>query len=409
MSQFMEVIEWLDDTGHEIVHRFPAEGSGEIKLGAQLVVRDSQAAIFFRDGRGLDVFGAGRHTLSTWNLPILTKVLSLPWGFTSPFRAEVYFVNQKVFTNLRWGTRDPVAFRDRELGLVRLRAFGAYTMRVTQPLLFLNSLVGTQGAFGTADVEDYLREVIVSRLNDFLGEELDSLLDLPRRYDEMGVAVRERLSADFSKYGAELIDLLINRITPPEDVQRAIDARAGMAAAGDLDALLKFRAANALGDVATGGGGTVIGGGGSNGGSHGGGPGAGGGGDASAGLGLGVGAGLGMMLPGMLLRTIQGVPAGPESIAARGRADCPDCHGEVTLPSRFCPHCGHQIVVARRCPACDKNLTAQANFCSSCGLDLKAELHCGKCDARLPAGTRFCFRCGEKVEAAAAPPPPSAP
>ena len=135
MSQFMEVIEWLDDTGREIVHRFPAEGSGEIKLGAQLIVRVSQAAVFFRDGRGLDVIGPGRHTLATLNLPILTKVLSLPWGFSSPFRAEVYFVNLKVFTHLRWGTRDPVAFRDRDLGLVRLRAFGVYTMRVTQPLL----------------------------------------------------------------------------------------------------------------------------------------------------------------------------------------------------------------------------------------------------------------------------------
>jgi membrane protease subunit (stomatin/prohibitin family) len=125
MSQFLEVIEWLDESGTEIVHRVPEGGSGETKLGAQLIVRDSQAAIFFKSGRGLDVFGPGRHTLSTLNLPILTKVLALPWGFTSPFRAEVYFVNQKVFTNLRWGTKEPVAFRDRELGLVRLRAFGA--------------------------------------------------------------------------------------------------------------------------------------------------------------------------------------------------------------------------------------------------------------------------------------------
>jgi membrane protease subunit (stomatin/prohibitin family) len=220
MAQFMEVIEWFDNAGTEIVHRYPEEGSGEIKFGAQLIVRENQAAIFFRDGKGLDILGPGRHTLSTLNLPVLTKVLSLPWGFTSPFRAEVYFVNLKVFTNMRWGTKDPVAFKDSQLGLIRLRAFGTFTLQATQPLLFVNTLVGTQGSYDTAHIEDYLREVIVSRLNDFLGEHVDSILDLPRYYDEMAVAVKTRLSEDFRKYGIELVDLFINRITPPEEVQR---------------------------------------------------------------------------------------------------------------------------------------------------------------------------------------------
>ena len=161
MSEFMEIIEWLDDAGDGIVHRVPEEGSGETKLGAQLVVRDSQAAVFFKDGRGLDVFGPGRHTLTSKNLPILTKVLSLPWGFTSPFRAEVFFVNQKVFTDLKWGTRDPVAFRDRDFGLIRLRSFGRFTIRIVEPLLFVNSIAGTQGSYRKDEIEDYLRDVIV--------------------------------------------------------------------------------------------------------------------------------------------------------------------------------------------------------------------------------------------------------
>ncbi|MFN8543690.1 MAG: SPFH domain-containing protein [Candidatus Binatia bacterium] len=375
MSQFLEVIEWVDGGGEEIVHRVPSEGSGETKLGAQLVVRDNQAAVFFRGGRGLDVFGPGRHTLATANLPVLTKVLSLPWGFTSPFRCEVYFVSTRVFTQLRWGTKDPVAFRDRELGLVRLRAFGAFTMRVTQPLLFVNQIVGsTQATFATADIEDYLREVIVSRLNDFLGESVDTLLDLPKHYDELAVRVKARLVEDFQKYGVELVDLYVNRITPPEDVQRVLDERTGMAAVGDLEAYLKYKAATALGDAARNGG---------NGG--------------AAGLGVGVGAGLGVMLPGMLFggRTEH---LSLDQVVQRGVVACPACHGDVTVTSRFCAHCGQQMVVIRKCSRCDRNVSADARFCASCGLDLGAAQHaCGKCGATLPPGTRFCTSCGEKV------------
>ncbi|HEY8516253.1 MAG TPA: SPFH domain-containing protein [Candidatus Binatia bacterium] len=391
MSQFLEVIEWLDETGTEIVHRVPESGSGETKLGAQLIVRDSQAAIFFKSGRGLDVFGPGRHTLSTLNLPILTKVLALPWGFTSPFRAEVYFVNLKVFTNLRWGTKDPVAFKDRELGLVRLRAFGAFTMRVVEPLLFVNSLVGTQGVFSTADIEDYLREVIVSRLNDYLGENVESVLDLPQRYDEMGQAVRARLESDFAKYGIALVDFLIGRITPPEEVQRRIDDRAGMAAIGDLDAYLKFRAANALGGTGHGGGGGANG--------------SGAGHDAGAAnaMEIGLGAGLGMLLPGMVLRSLRGEPITSSAMLEREGLHCPECHAAVSPDCRFCPHCGHQLVVARKCPRCDKNVTAQANFCPACGVDLSRKLTCTACATRLPHGTRFCFHCGEKVVEPAPP------
>lgn len=394
MSQFLEVIEWLDESGSEIVHRVPEDGSGETKLGAQLIVRDSQAAIFFKSGRGLDVFGPGRHTLSTANLPILTKVLSLPWGFTSPFRAEVYFVNQKTFTNLRWGTKDPVAFKDRELGLVRLRAFGAFTIRIVEPLLFVNSLVGTQGVFSTADVEDYLREVIVSRFNDYLGEQVDTLVELPQRYDEMGAAVRERLESDFGKYGIALGDFLIGRITPPEDVQRRIDERAGMAAVGDLDDYLKFRAAGALGDGGANGGGT-----------NGGGNGNGGAGGAME---MGLGAGLGMLLPGMVLRSLSGEPITSAAMLKDG-LHCPECHAAVDADSRFCARCGHQMVVARKCPRCAKNVTALANFCSSCGLDLASRLACTSCATPLPPGTRYCFQCGEKVAAAEASPPAPAP
>jgi membrane protease subunit (stomatin/prohibitin family) len=373
----MEVIEWFDKTGQQIVSRYPEEGSAEIKFGAQLIVRENQAAVFFRDGKGLDVFGPGRHTLSTQNLPVLTKMLSLPWGFKSPFRVEVCFVNLKVFTNMRWGTKDPVAFKDKELGLIRLRAFGTFTMQVTQPLLFINTLVGTQGTFETVNVEDYLREIIVSRLNDFLGETVDSLLNLPRYYDEMGVAVKTRLTEDFRKYGMELVDFFINRITPPEDVQKMIDERSGMSAVGDLDNFLKYKAAKALGDAATANGGQA--------------------GAAGAGMGLGVGAGLGMMIPGMLYKVIGNGETSVGKIAEKGTVNCQKCHGDVPIDSRFCPHCGHQMVVIKKCPKCSKDLGASDKFCPNCGLDLKAEHQCKKCNTKLPTGTKFCLNCGERV------------
>ncbi len=176
---FLENLEWFDETGQELLHRLPEHGSAEIKYGAQLTVRESQAAVFFYKGKAVGAFGPGRHTLKTANIPVLTKIASLPWAMKSPLRAEVYFINLKTFTNLKWGTRDPVAFKDTELGLVRLRAFGVFNMRIVQPVLFINSLAGTQGIYSTEEISQYLNQVVVSRFNDYIGEQISTIFDLP--------------------------------------------------------------------------------------------------------------------------------------------------------------------------------------------------------------------------------------
>jgi membrane protease subunit (stomatin/prohibitin family) len=364
---FLEVIEWFDETGTEVAHRIPGEGSGEIKYGAQLIVRESQAAVFFYNGKAYDVFGPGRHTLKTENIPLLTKVLSIPWGMVSPLRAEVYFVNMKVFNNLKWGTRDPVAFKDSELGLVRLRAFGVFNLRVVQPLLFVNSLVGTQSAYTYDQLEDYLSQVIVSRLNDLLGERLDTLSNLPGKYDDIADGLVEQLAADFGQYGLGLSNLYINAITPPQDVQKAIDDKSRLGLFDDLNRLVRMKAAMAMEKASESKG------------------------EAGAGLGMGVG----FMMPAMFAQAMKDTGGDPAEAA-----QCPDCKGGVTADARFCPHCGHQVVVFGRCAGCGKNLPPHARFCPRCGKPADEKLaqracpHCG--GVNLP-GSIHCNQCGEKL------------
>jgi len=343
MSQFLEVLEHYDPTGREIAFRFPPEGSAEIKFGAQLVVHEAQEAVFYRDGRALDVFGAGRHTLTTQNIPVVTKVLSLPFGFTSPFRVQVVFVSKRTFLDQKWGTREPVVFRDRELGVVRLRAFGVYGYRIKDSRTFVNTVVGSLGEFDTARLEYFYRDMIVARLNDLLGESLTSILDLPSRYDELATLAKARLTEDFSKYGVDLSDFYINSITPPDEVLARLDERASMGAVGDLAAYTRFKAAVALGDAARADGGA--------------------GGTAAAGMGVGLGAGFGVQMAGALSEAMKG---GGGGAATTKTVTCARCGNPMPAASRFCPTCGAPTAVSP-CPRCRQPVPAGARFCPACG------------------------------------------
>ena len=284
MPKLMEVLEYVDPTGEVMVKRLPDSGEYEITYGSQLTVRESQVAIFFRDGRSLDVFTAGRHVLKTQNIPVLTKLITgLGYGKKeSIFKSEVYFLNMKLFRNLKWGTSEPILFKDAELQMIRLRAFGIFSIQIEDPSLFLNKVVGTQGIFIAQEIEDYLKNIIIARLTSTIGNFMESIFQLPSNFDELSIAVRLNIQAEFEGLGLKIHDYIINSISVPPEVQEMIDARSGMAAVGNMDEFMKYKAAISLQDAAQ----NPSGG-------------------AAAGVGVGAGMGMGFMLPQMLAGSMQ--------------------------------------------------------------------------------------------------------
>lgn len=340
----IDVIEYPNEASNELVHREPEDSSGEFRLGSQLIVRESQRAVFFRDGKALDLFGPGRHTLSTNNIPLLTALIGLPFGGESPFKAEVFFVSMREFTDMKWGSAQPLVYRDTELGMVRLRAFGTYSIRVSDPQLLVGQIVGARGSYSTGQIDEFLRSIILNQFNDLLGDVHTSILDLQAMTKEVADSARAVLAEPFRRYGLELTSFQISAITPPDEVMARIDERSGMAALGDMGTYTQFKTAEAIGDAANNPGmaGDMTG----------------------AGVGLGAGVGIGQAMAGAL-RESQQAPAAPQTATSA----CPNCNATIPADSKFCPNCGTNLAGVT-CKECGATNPAGAKFCSTCGKPL---------------------------------------
>ena len=378
LNQFIEVIEWLDESGNTIVYRFPVNNQ-EIKNGAQLIVRESQAAVFVYQGQAADVFGPGRYTVDGGNTPILSKLEAWKYGFNSPIKAEVYFVNTKQFTDTKWGTANPVMLRDADFGIVRLRAFGAYSLKVSDPQTFIKEIAGTNGHFQVEDIDGQLKRAIVTEFSDALGEMKIAALDLAAQYKELGDTIRGKINEDFKTYGLEVTKFYVENISLPEEVEAAMDKRASMGALGNLDNYMKMQAADALRDAAQ---------------------------NEGGGAGLGAGLGAGFAVGNQMANAFGGMQGGSQQQQGGGQTvqpqaqmtPCPNCGKPNPAGTKFCGDCGGKMEVAMvPCVKCGATLREGAKFCNECGSS-QEKMKCANCQAELNAGAKFCNECGTKVE-----------
>ena len=294
MARVFDIVEFVDEAGTEMVHRFPERGSGDFRIGSQVIVRDSQAAVFFRDGRALDVFGPGSHTIATANIPFLVDLVGKAFSGQTPFKAEVYFVSLREFTDLKWGTPTPITIKDPVLRMARVQARGSYAVEIADPQLFVNKIVGTQKVYRTDDIQGFFRSMILTKLTDLIGEMGKSVIELAGMAEELTMGVRAKAAEEFEARGANLTSVYVEYLGPTEETAKAIDEAASMGAVGDMNAYMQFQAARAMRDAAQ----------------------QPGGGEASAGVGLGAGMGMGVAMAQMMGQSMQQPAQGAPAAAA---------------------------------------------------------------------------------------------
>lgn len=345
-----DVIEFLDSSGKIMVGRVPPDSYGEFITGSQLIVHENQICVFYYDGKITDQFRAGRYTLSTQNLPIIAGLSKLIFKGKTPFRAFVYFVNLKTFIDMTWGTPQPILFRDTIFNMVHLRAFGTFAIRIKDHILFLNTIVGTQGLQETDAIQNYLRKIIISRFTNTVPSVLTTVAELASQYQNIEVRVKQTIKEDFAQYGLELVDMIVENINVPPDVQKRIDNAAGLKAFSDneVDKYQKITAADALKSAADTGGAPEI----------------------TAGLGLGAGIAMGSQF----VKNISGGQATPseQQPPKTTGPSCPKCHNAVKEDFIICPICKYKL--KRPCvnENCKQMLESSWDVCPYCGTDQPA-------------------------------------
>lgn len=365
-KNLLKVIEWKDDTKNTVVYRFPLNDRYEIMTGSTLVVRESQVAIFVHKGQIADVFEPGTYKLSTGNLPFLTKILSLPTAFESPIKAEVYYVNTKQFTGQKWGTQNPIAMRDKEFGMVRLRGYGIYSFRVTDAKLFMKEMFGTNEIYTTDDVAEQIRPMVIQAITDTIAESKISVIDLASNYKEFSDKVEETSINEFKNYGLKLEKFVIENVSLPEEVEKAFDERSKLGIMEDkMGTYTQYQAATALRDSAKNPNGNNL---------------------AGLGVGLGAAGAIGGLF-GESLNTVN---------TPRTRTKtCVKCGVEIPEKSKHCPECG--VAQNPTCPKCGEVVSSRAKFCANCGTAIvKQKKTCAECGEELKASAKFCPNCGKK-------------
>lgn len=341
-------IEWADDTQSRMVYKYPFKNSGkEVNNKSSLTVRESQVAIFVHKGQIADVFMPGLYQMETEILPILTKLASWKYKFETPITLDVYFVNTKQFTNIKWGTQNPFMMRDPEFGVIRVRGFGSFAFRVDDAPTFMRELFGTNSSFETGDIQDYLKGMVVSGLTDAVGESKISALDLAGNTQEFQTIIKAKVQSNFKDIGLQLTNLVIENMSVPSEVEKALDERSRYGILADsTDTMMKVSAAEAMRESAKnpGVGGAFMG----------------------AGAGMGAGAMMGAMMGEAFRSTTQ--PAKEEKPQQQaGSAVCATCGKTVQAGAKFCPECGAKMDVKKFCTNCGNQLPAGAKFCSNCG------------------------------------------
>lgn len=365
-KNLLKVIEWKDDTKNTVVYRFQIPDRYAIMNGSTLVVRESQVAMFVYKGKVADVFEPGTYKLATENIPFISKILALPTAFELPVQAEVYFVNTKQFTGQKWGTQNPIAMRDKDFGMVRLRGYGIYSFRVIDAKKFMNEMFGTNALYTTADVAEQIRPMVIQSITDTIAESKISLLDLAANYKEFGASVLNASEEEFGNYGLKLEKLVVENLSLPEEVEKALDERSKLGIMEDkMGTYTQYQAATALRDAANNPSGNNL---------------------AGLGVGLGVAGTMGQVF-GNALTT--------ENKTKAKTKECIKCGAEIPEKAKHCPECG--TAQMPKCPKCGELVSTKSKFCPNCGEKLASSKKvCADCGEELKANAKFCPNCGKK-------------